>query len=73
MRVGFNNEEKKQIDLFLKPYLEFINFEKDIKDWETYDETKIRWFKDDGSITYEKDPDWDRSIIIAEKVYNIQL
>ncbi|GMM47275.1 hypothetical protein DAPK24_038500 [Pichia kluyveri] len=73
LRVGFNNEEKKQIDLFLKPYLEFINFEKDIKDWETHDETKIRWFKDDGSITYEKDPDWDRSIIIAEKVYNIQL
>ncbi|KAG0689883.1 hypothetical protein C6P40_004293 [Pichia californica] len=42
LRMGFNNEEKEKIDLFLKPFLDFLYFEKDIKDWDTNDIKKYR-------------------------------
>ncbi|KAG0672537.1 hypothetical protein C6P40_003565 [Pichia californica] len=73
LRAGFTNDEKSNLEIFLKPYFDFLNFKEYIKDWDTSDAKKIRWFKDNGSISYEDDPDWKWGIEVADKVYKVQL
>jgi carboxylesterase type B len=73
LRLGFNDEETKFLKEFVNPFLKFVNFGQDIDNWETSDHTKFRWFKADGSISYESDPDWESSIKIADEIYKVQL
>lgn len=73
LRNGFTESEQSYMKTFLKPYLELLNFKEDIEDWDTSDYKKFRWFKPDGSITYEEDPDWDWGVKVASSVYKAQL
>lgn len=73
LRAGFTEDEKEHLDAFLMPYLKFLNFQQEIDEWHTNDETKMRWFKENGEIVYEKDPDWERSVKIADEIYSVQL
>lgn len=73
LRLGFKENEVECVKRFLQPYLKFLYFEKDIEDWESHDETMLRLFDADGSIEYVADPDWESSLKIADRVYEVQL
>lgn len=74
LRAGFDDAEKGRLQEWLTPFLSFLNFKNDNDcTWPADDIKKLRWFKNDGSITYEDDPEWERCLPIAEKVYRVQL
>ncbi|SCU86080.1 LAMI_0D00320g1_1 [Lachancea mirantina] len=73
LRDGYNEEEITITRNWLKPYLSFLNFNDYIDGWSSADIKKIRWFKQDGSIEYEADPDWDRGVKVANVAYMAQV
>ena len=73
LRNGYSDNEQSRMTEFVKPFLDFLNFKEDINDWDTSDFKKFRWFKPNGTIVYEKDPDWDWGVKVADRVYRAQL
>ena len=69
---GYTEEEGKFLNDWLKPYLRFLNFEKD-HGWPTNDPRKLRLFKTDGTSEYIDDPDWDWGVKVSNAVYKTQV
>lgn len=73
LRKGYTEEERIQINEWLVPYLKFLNFEKQVDGWPTYDPKKIRVLLKDGTQAYLNDSDWDWGVKVSNAVYRAQL
>lgn len=69
---GYTDEEHGHLKSWVLPYVQFLNFEKNIKDWPSHDPKKIRWFKEDGTQEYIDDEDWDWGVKVSNAVYKTQ-
>jgi carboxylesterase type B len=72
LRKGYNEEERNALNIWLYPYIKFLNFENNIEDWPTIDIKKIRNFKTDGTVEYIEDKDWDWGIKVTNAIYKTQ-
>lgn len=72
LREGFTETERNYVNQWLKPYLEFLNFQERITDWNTTQINRFRLFRRDGTIDYVTDPDWEWGVKVAEAVYKCQ-
>lgn len=72
LREGFTPQEQQQIQEWLRPYLQFLSFDKEV-DWPNSDIDKFRHLNLDGTISYDEDPVFSTHVAVANKVYNAQL
>ena len=70
---GYTEEERESLNVWLVPYVKFLNFESDIKEWPTHDPKKIRLFKTNGEVEYIEDPDWNWGVKVSNAVYKTQV
>lgn len=71
MREGYTEEERVMVNKWLKPYIDFLAFKKDIE-WDATEIHKLRYFNSDGSVQYIDDPIWEWSIKVADTVFEAQ-
>ncbi|TID13885.1 hypothetical protein CANINC_004833 [Pichia inconspicua] len=69
---GYTDEEQSHLKNWILPYVQFLNFEKNIEGWPSHDFKKIRWFKEDGTQEYIDDEDWDWGVKVSNAVYKTQ-
>lgn len=71
LREGYTEDERKILNSWLLPYLEFLNFEQ-LGDWKSFEVKNYRHLKEDGSVEYVSDSDWDWGVKVASTVYSVQ-
>ncbi|CDO93773.1 unnamed protein product [Kluyveromyces dobzhanskii CBS 2104] len=72
LREGYTEEERIHINKWLKPYLQFLNFQT-VDSWSSDDIEKFKHFKEDGSSDYVDDEDWEWGVKVANLAYKSQL